>query len=90
VHRPDLEVLIAPPADPVPFVRHVEPEPGSPATRRPVPVPSRTAPVVETTTDPDPAPVPDGEPVYTAVDVLPERRGFRFRFRFSSGRRPRV
>jgi hypothetical protein len=84
LQRPDLEVLVAAPADPVPFVRHVQPEPGSAAARRPVPVPLRTTPEAEAPVDPDPAPVTDGEPLFTAVDVLPaplERRGFLARLR---------
>ena len=110
--RPDLEVIRAAPAEPVPFVRHVAPEPGSPATRQPVPVPLRTAPEPASgSTAPVPAPgsaapVPapgsaapvdaaplpdrraavdrapdDRAPVFTAVDVLPERHGFWARLR---------
>lgn len=92
LHRPDLEVLhvhVAAPAEPVPFVRHVEPETGSSAARRPVPVPLRSAPdavPVEDATGDDPAPR-DDVPVFTASDVLPgppPRRGFLSRFRSGS------
>jgi hypothetical protein len=101
--RPDLEVIRAAPAEPVPFVRHVAPEPGSPAARQPVRVPLRTAPEpAPGSTAPvpapgsnapvDAAPLPDRRaavdrapddraPVFTAVDVLPERHGFWARLR---------
>jgi hypothetical protein len=95
--RPDLEVIRAAPAEPVPFVRHVALEPGSSAARQPVPVPLRTAPepAPEPGVEPAPgsaAPHPDRRaavdrapddraPVFTAVDVLPERQGFWARLR---------